>query len=52
MGRGTFTIQGLPAPARLTTLPRFIRVRGAQYFFLPGIQALHALAKGECRANP
>lgn len=38
-----FTIQALPAPARLT-LPRFVTVRGGEYFFLPGLRALRHLA--------
>jgi Dyp-type peroxidase family len=46
-----FTIQGLPAPVRVEGLPRFVTVKGAQYFFLPGMRALDALAKGSCRAN-
>ncbi|MBN7795978.1 Dyp-type peroxidase [Parahaliea mediterranea] len=31
-------------PARLTGLPRFVTLRGAGYFFLPGIRALRFIA--------
>jgi Dyp-type peroxidase family len=51
MAKARFTVQGLPAPVRVESLPRFITVKGAQYFFLPGMRALDALAKGSCRAN-
>jgi Dyp-type peroxidase family len=43
-GRDVFTIAGIPAPHRLCKLPRFVTVRGGQYFFLPGITALKRLA--------
>ena len=43
-GRDVFTIAGIPAPHRLCKLPRFVTVRGGQYFFLPGIKALKRLA--------
>ena len=39
--RTSFTIPSLPAPHRLRDLPRFVTVRGGQYFFLPGLQALN-----------
>jgi Dyp-type peroxidase family len=40
----TFTIPGLPAPNRVHDLPRFVTVKGGEYFFLPGIRALTHLA--------
>lgn len=40
----SFTIPGLPAPSRVPDLPRFVTVRGGEYFFLPGIRALRYLA--------
>jgi Dyp-type peroxidase family len=43
-GGGVFTIQGLPAPTRICGLPQFVFVRGGEYFFLPGINALRYLA--------
>ena len=43
-GSGTFTIASLPAPLRLHDLPRFVTVKGGQYFFLPGLRALRHLA--------
>ena len=42
--REVFTMAGLPAPHRLRALPRFVTVKGGQYFFLPGITALQRLA--------
>ena len=41
-----FTIAARPAPRRVHDLPRFVDVKGGQYFFLPGIQALEFLAGG------
>jgi Dyp-type peroxidase family len=41
-----FTIQGLPSPARVSGLSRFVTVRGAEYFFLPGLRALNRLVDG------
>jgi Dyp-type peroxidase family len=43
-GGGVFTIPGLPAPTRVCGLPRFVSVRGGEYFFLPGIRALRYMA--------
>ncbi|GAC1434039.1 MAG: peroxidase [Solirubrobacteraceae bacterium] len=40
-------IQGHP-PAFLEPLPRFVRTRGGEYFLLPGLEGLAALARGEC----
>jgi len=42
--RRTFTIPAQPYPLRLTHLPQFIYTRGGEYFFMPGISALDALA--------
>jgi deferrochelatase/peroxidase EfeB len=33
-------------PRRVSGLPRFVTVRGAAYFFLPGLRALRYLARG------
>ena len=41
---GNFTMQQDPVRHRLNLIPRFIRMRGGAYFFLPGIRALHRLA--------
>jgi Dyp-type peroxidase family len=43
-GCDRFTIPGLPARTRVEGLPSFVTVRGGEYFFLPGIQALRYLA--------
>jgi Dyp-type peroxidase family len=43
-GRRAFTMQALPAPATVTGLQPFVTVRGGEYFFLPGLRALHHLA--------
>jgi Dyp-type peroxidase family len=43
---GKVTIQGEP-PTFLASLPSFVTTRGGDYFFAPGIRALHALADGE-----
>jgi Dyp-type peroxidase family len=39
-----FTVQARPVRARYCPLPRFVRVGGGAYFFLPGIRALRYLA--------
>jgi len=39
-----FTIPGKPSRERLEALPRFVEVRGGEYFFLPSIRALKFLA--------
>jgi deferrochelatase/peroxidase EfeB len=39
-----FTVQAQPVRARYCPLPRFVRVDGGAYFFLPGIRALRYLA--------
>jgi Dyp-type peroxidase family len=38
-----FTIPGRPARQRLDGLPRFVDVRGGEYFFLPSVRALRFL---------
>jgi Dyp-type peroxidase family len=42
----TFTVQGLPSPARVSGFSRFVTVRGGEYFFLPGLRALTRLVDG------
>ena len=42
---GVFTMGSLPARQRVDHLPRFVTVKGGQYFFLPGIAALRSLAE-------
>ena len=39
-GTGTYTIPGKPVRRRLSALPRFVTVRGGEYFYLPGIAAM------------
>ena len=41
---GTFTIQSETLRERLTSVPRFISVKGGAYFFMPGIAATRHLA--------
>ncbi|MGA9520971.1 MAG: hypothetical protein WBV82_05875 [Myxococcaceae bacterium] len=40
----TAVVPGLPVRRRIIGLPRFVRMRGGDYFFLPGIRALRYLA--------
>jgi deferrochelatase/peroxidase EfeB len=40
-----FSVQGQFVRRRLVGLPRFVRVRGGEYFFLPGLRALNYLAE-------
>lgn len=40
---GKFTIPGPNGPTFVWGLPRFVTVRGAAYFFLPGLRSLRAL---------
>ena len=42
-GKGKMTVQGRP-PCFLAPLPRFVTVRGGDYFFMPGINALRWMA--------
>lgn len=44
-GGGTFTIPAAPERSQLTGLPRFVTVRGGEYFFLPSVRALRTLAQ-------
>jgi hypothetical protein len=39
---GGFTMGGMPARQRVD-LPRFVTVKGGEYFFLPGLSALGKL---------
>lgn len=41
-----FSMPALPAGKKLAGLPDFTRVIGGGYFFLPGIAALHFIARG------
>ncbi|MBV1796109.1 hypothetical protein [Siccirubricoccus sp. G192] len=44
-GTGSFTIPRSGQPRRrIPSLPAFVSTRGGEYFFLPGIRALHHLA--------
>lgn len=43
-GTEMFTIPQTPIRRRLTGLPQFVVTRGGEYFFMPGLQALHWLA--------
>jgi deferrochelatase/peroxidase EfeB len=42
----TFTVPGLPFRTRYRDVPSFVTTRGGAYFFLPGLRALHYLARG------
>jgi len=44
-GNGIFTIPKRPFRRRLHGLPQFVVVRGGEYFFMPGLQALKWLAQ-------
>ena len=41
---GVFTVQANGVRSRFTDVPRFIRVKGGAYFFLPGLRALRYLS--------
>lgn len=43
-GTEMFTIPQIPIRRRLTGLPQFVVTRGGEYFFMPGLRALHWLA--------
>jgi Dyp-type peroxidase family len=43
-GSGQFTVPQQPIRRRLTELPRFVVNRGGEYFFMPGLRALHWIA--------
>ena len=44
-GSGSFTIPQQPIRRRLQGLPAFVVTRGGEYFFAPGLRALHWLAE-------
>ena len=44
-GTSVFTIPKQPIRRRLQGLPQFVTVRGGEYFFMPGLKALHWLAE-------
>jgi Dyp-type peroxidase family len=44
-GTGVFTIPKQPIRRRLQGLPRFVTLRGGEYFFIPGLRALRWLAE-------
>lgn len=44
-GTTAMTLQAVPTRQRIRNLPRFVRVSGGAYMFLPGISALRYLAK-------
>lgn len=44
-GSGSFTIPKDPIRRRLQGLPAFVVTRGGEYFFAPGLRALHWLAE-------
>jgi Dyp-type peroxidase family len=44
-GKGKMTVPGDP-PYFLSPLPRFVTVKGGEYFFMPGINALQWMATG------
>jgi Dyp-type peroxidase family len=46
----SFAVPDRPAP--YTHLPRFVTTRGGDYFFMPSIPALHAIARGETFDSP
>jgi hypothetical protein len=41
-----FTAQARPARERYEGLPKVVRVRGGEYFFMPGMRALNFLCDG------
>lgn len=44
-GGQLFTVPNVPARRRLSGLPRFVTVRGGDYFFVPSMRALEWLSK-------
>jgi Dyp-type peroxidase family len=42
----TFTIQHWPIRQQITSIPRFVKVKAADYFFLPSNRALEFIASG------
>jgi Dyp-type peroxidase family len=51
-GERDFTWQRRPLPVRCTGLPRFISVRGGEYFFLPSITAMRFLSRRHVPPSP
>jgi len=51
-GDGIFTVPKTPIRRRLHGLPRFVALRGGEYFFMPGLQALKWLAGKDTRRRP
>src|SRR5258708_38351012 len=49
-GEGVFTIPKRPIRRRLHGLPQFVDVRGGEYCFMPGLQALKWLAGKDAAA--
>ncbi len=47
---GKMTVQGRP-PSFLASLPSFVTTKGGDYFYMPGIAGLRALATGELGAG-
>jgi Dyp-type peroxidase family len=50
-GTGMFTIPKQPIRRRLHGLTQFVTNRGGEYFFMPGLRALHWLAEGDFNAE-
>ncbi len=44
-GKGRLSIPAQPVRMKLNDIPRFVRVRGGGYFFMPGVRALRFLAE-------
>jgi len=44
-GGGTLTIPATPERRQFTGFPRFVTVRGGEYFFLPSVRALKTLGR-------
>lgn len=51
-GGSAFVVQARPVRDRHVGLPRFVRVRGGAYFFLPGIRALDYLSRLPSSPSP
>lgn len=51
-GQGIHTVPAKPLRRRLTSLPRFVTVRGGEYCFLPSISALNWLATSGTTNSP
>jgi Dyp-type peroxidase family len=45
-GNGHMAIPGCPVRQRLPNLPRFVRMKGGAYFFLPSLKSLRFLVQG------